>query len=222
MHATQQLIIVSASKFGREVFTWAQQAIKAGTPWVVKGFLDDRPDLLREFRYGVPILGSVKSYEPEAGDIFLCAIGEPAVKHHYCSLLEAKGARFATLVHPTALVGHNVRIGEGSILCPFTQLSCDIQLGRHVTLGTFSGAGHDARIGDWCQISGHCGINGNAVLEDGVFLGSHACILPRARVGAWAYVGAGSVVLRRVPPRTKVFGNPAVPIGTVDDAPASA
>jgi sugar O-acyltransferase (sialic acid O-acetyltransferase NeuD family) len=220
--ATQQLIIVNAGKFGREVFSWAQQAIKAGTPWVVKGFLDDRSDLLREFHHGAPILSSAESYEPEADDIFLCAIGEPAVKHRYCTLLEAMGARFATLIHPTALVGHNVRVGEGSILCPFTQLSCDIQLGKHVTLGTFSGAGHDTRIGDWCQISGHCGINGNAVLEDGVFLGSHACILPRARVGAWSYVGAGSVVLRGVPPRTKVFGNPAVQIGTVDDAPEPA
>ena len=150
-----------------------------------------------------------------------CSIHSPAVKRRYCSILEAKGARFVTLVHPTALVGPDVCIGEGSILCPFTQLSCDIQLGKHVTLGTFSGAGHDSRIGDWCPISGHCGINGNAILEEGVFLGSHACILPRTRVGAWAYIGAGSVVLRRVPPRTKVFGNPAVTIGTVDDAPAA-
>jgi sugar O-acyltransferase (sialic acid O-acetyltransferase NeuD family) len=222
MHTIQKLIIVNAGQFGREVFTWVQQAIKAGTPWVLKGFLDDRSDLLRGFRYNAPILSSAESYEPEAGDVFLCAIGTPAVKHRYCSLLEAKGARFATLVHPTALVGHDVRIGEGSILCPFTQLSCDIQLGKHVTVGTFSAVGHDTRIGDWCQISGHCGINGNAVLDEGVFLGSHTCILPRARVGAWAYVGAGSVVLRRVLPRTKVFGNPAVMIGTVDDAPASA
>ncbi|MCX6925048.1 MAG: transferase [Verrucomicrobia bacterium] len=194
MCATQQLIIVNAGKFGREVFTWAQQAIKAGTPWVLKGFLDDRPDLLREFRYEAPIFSSAESYEPEAGDIFLCAIGEPALKHRYCALLEAKGARFATLVHPTALVGHDVGIGEGSILGPFTQLSC----------------------------CGSCEINGNAILEEGVFLGSHATVLPNARVGAWAYVGAGSVVLRRVRPRTKVFGNPAVPIGTVNDAPEPA
>lgn len=219
MSATQQLIIVNAGQFGREVLTWAQQAIKAGMPWVLKGFLDDRSGLMRKLHYDTPILSRAESYEPEADDIFLCAIGEPAVKHRYCALLEARGATFATLVHPTALVGHNVRIGKGSILCPFTQLSCDIELGKHVTLGTFSGTGHDTHIGDWCHISGHCGINGSAVLEDGVFLGSHACILPKARVGAWAYVGAGSVVLRRVPPRMKVFGNPAVPIGTVDDAP---
>lgn len=216
-----RLIIVSAGKFGREVLVWANQTIAGGTPWEVKGFLDDRPDILREFGCETPILGTVRDYEPEPLDILICAVGEPGLKRYYCSLLEAKGAKFATLIHPTALVGRDVRIGEGSIIGPFTQLSCDIQIGKHVFLGTFSAAGHDTRIGDWCQISGHCGINGNAVLEDGVFLGSHACILPNARVGAWAYVGAGSVVLRRVKALTKVFGNPATQIGTVNDAPLS-
>lgn len=221
MRTTQQLIIVNAGKFGREVFTWAQQATRLGMPWALKGFLDDRQDLLREFRYEVPIVSSAENYEPEAGDVFLCAIGDPSVKCRYCTLLEGKGAQFATLVHPTAIVGHDVRIGEGSILGPFTQLSCDIELGKHVTFGTHSNTAHDTRIGNYSQICGSCEINGNAVLEEGVFLGSHATVLPNARVGAWAYVGAGSVVLRRVPPRVKVFGNPAVVIGSVNDAPLS-
>lgn len=42
---------------------------------------------------------------------------------------------------------------------------------------------------------------------------SHACILPDAKVGEWTFVGAGSVVLCRVSPGAKVFGNPAVEIG---------
>jgi len=208
----KNLIIINAGKFGREVFTWAQQAIQAGAPWRIKGFLDDRPNILNAFHYETPILGSVENYPPEPEDRFLCAIGEPPLKKRYCSILEAKGAQFATLIHPLALVGHEVQIGAGSILAPFTQLSCNIHLGKHVTFGTFSGAGHDSRIGDWSQINGHCGINGNAVLEEGVFLGGHVCILPKAKVGAWAYVGAGSVVLRRVAPYSKVFGNPAVAI----------
>lgn len=205
----QSLIIISAGSFAREVFTWAEQAIAAGAPWRMKGFLDGRPNMLEHFSYAVPILASPESYEPAAGDVFLCAIGAPKDKQHYCTLMSQRGARFATLIHPTALVGHDVRVGEGSILGPFTQLSCDIRLGRHVGFGTHSNTAHDTRIGDYSQICGSCEINGHAVLDEGVFLGSHATILPKARVGAWSYVGAGSVVLRRVPPGAKVFGNPA-------------
>jgi sugar O-acyltransferase (sialic acid O-acetyltransferase NeuD family) len=212
MRVRHHLIIISAGDFGREVYTWAQQAVRAGAPWKLKGFLDSRPEMLARFSYDVPILASPEAYEPAADDVFLCAVGTPRDKEHYCSLMGKKGARFATLIHPTASVGHDVQIGEGSILGPFTQLSCDIRLGRHVAFGTHSNTAHDTRIGDYSQVCGSCEINGSAVLEEGVFLGSHATILPDAVVGAWSYVGAGSVVLRRVAPHTKVFGNPATAI----------
>ena len=219
MPAKRHLLIVSAGSFGREVCTWARQAIRSGAPWELKGFLDSRPDALSGFDYDLPILASPESYQPAKDDVFLCAVGTPHIKQEYCALMEQKGASFATLIHPTAVIGHDVQIGAGSILGPFTQLSCDIRLGRHVAFGTHSNTAHDTRIGDFSQISGSCEINGHAVLEEGVFLGSHATILPKARVGAWAYVGAGSVVLRRVAPGVKVFGNPAVPIGPVSKPP---
>lgn len=212
MSGPDRLVIIGAGSFGREVCTWAAQAVAAGASWTIKGFIDGRPGVLDGFSCRAPILASPEDYAPAPEDVFLCAIGDPAVKRRYCDLLAGKAARFATLIHPSACVGPDVRIGEGSILGPFTQLSCDIILGRHVVFGTHSNTAHDTRIGDYAQICGSCEINGHAVLEEGVFLGSHATILPKARVGAWAYVGAGSVVLRRVAPGAKVFGNPAVPI----------
>jgi sugar O-acyltransferase (sialic acid O-acetyltransferase NeuD family) len=209
----QNLIIISAGKFGREVFTWAQQSVAAGTPWTIKGFLDSRQDVLDRYAYEVPILGSLDDYSQEPDDLFICGIGEPEMKLRYCSVLAERGARFATLIHPTALVGHDVYIGEGSIVGPYTQLSCDIRLGKHVAFGTHSNTAHDTRIGDYSQISGSCEINGNAEIGDMVFLGSHATILPRVHIGSGAFVGAGSVVLKNVRAGAKVFGNPAVEIG---------
>lgn len=213
MSKKKNLIIINAGNFGRAVYTWVIQTIHRGEPWVIKGFLDDRPSILRDHRYDVPILGPVEEYIPQQNDVFLCAIGDPKDKKRFCSIIQNKGGYFATLIHPTAVIGLNVKIGAGSIIGPLTQLSCDIILGKCVSFGSHSSTGHDTKIGDYAQINGSCEINGNAVLEEGVFIGSHATILPKAHVGAWAYVGAGSVVLRRVAPRTKVFGNPAVSIG---------
>jgi len=206
----QNLIIIGAGSFGREVCTWAWQAERVAVPWKVAGFLDNRRDALALYDYGVPILSSPEDYEPRVGDTFVIAIGDARTKQHYGNVMRKKGASFATIVHPTALVGRDVRIGAGSIIGPFAQLSCDIELGEHVAFGTHSNTAHDTKIGNFCQISGSCEINGNATLGEGVFLGSHATILARARVGSWAFVGAGSVVLRNVRPGARVFGNPAV------------
>lgn len=213
------LIIVGAGQFGREVYTWAVQAVRHGTPWNIKGFLDSRPAILDGYDYRAPILAAPDQYVPQPDDLFLCAVGDPEAKRHYSVLIDQRGGKFATLIHPTALVGLHIEIGAGSIICPFTQLSCDIRVGRHVTFGTHSSAAHDTVIGDFCQISGACQINGRASLDEGVFLGSHATILPEAQVGAWSHVGAHSVVLKRVAPYEKVFGVPAIPIGTTRPAP---
>jgi sugar O-acyltransferase (sialic acid O-acetyltransferase NeuD family) len=213
----RDLVIVGAGDFGREVHMWATQAIESGASFRIKGFLDDRRNALDGFDVGVDVIGEVESYEPRPNDRFVCAIGSPQAKRRIFQALNARGGRFETLIHPTALVGKRVAIGEGALLCPYTQMSCDIRIGRLVAFGTFSNAGHDTVIGDFAQVSGSCELNGHVTIEESAFLGSHATILPQATVGARAYVGAGSVVLRRVKPRTKVFGNPAIEVGKVDD-----
>lgn len=53
-------------------------------------------------------------------------------------------------------------------------------------------------------------------IEDGVWIGAGAIILPGVTVGTKSVVGAGSVVTKDVPPFTVVAGNPARPIGRTD------
>lgn len=212
----KSLVIISAGRFGRETFTWAVQAIAQGAPWQIKGFLDDRPNVLDSFDYEAGILGDVMNYRIEEDDVFIGAIGDPRDKVKYYSPIVERGGRFVNLIHPLANLGKNVQLGTGIVMAPFSSITCDVRIGNHVSIGALSNVGHDTTVGDWCQISSHCGVNGRASLADGAFLGSHSCIAPGVRVGAWAYVGAGSVVLKDVPPTVKVFGNPALAVGRVD------
>jgi acetyltransferase-like isoleucine patch superfamily enzyme len=53
------------------------------------------------------------------------------------------------------------------------------------------------------------------VIEDDVWIGPNATILKGTRIGAGAFVEPGAVVVRDVPPRTRVMGNPARSIGAV-------
>jgi acetyltransferase-like isoleucine patch superfamily enzyme/acyl carrier protein len=47
------------------------------------------------------------------------------------------------------------------------------------------------------------------VIEDNVWIGNRAIIMPGVTIGEGAAVGAGSVVIADVPPRTLAMGNPA-------------
>lgn len=205
----KRLIIAGAGGFGREVFAWASAHPDCGRIWEIAGFLDDNPAALDSFDYPVPILGPAVDYAPCDGELFLCAIGPPAVKRKVGEALLERSGKFISLVHPSAIIGRNVTIGRGAIICPHAIVTCDACIGDFVAINCHSSVGHDVRIGDWATLSGHCDVTGQAEIGEMAFLGSGARVLPLKRVGASAFVGAGSVVISNVPANTKVFGNPA-------------
>jgi acetyltransferase-like isoleucine patch superfamily enzyme len=53
------------------------------------------------------------------------------------------------------------------------------------------------------------------IIEDDVWIGPNATILKGVRIGAGAFVEAGSLVTKDVPPKARVLGNPAQIIGQV-------
>lgn len=207
MSAAERTIIVGGGGFGREVLSWALDCRDAGTLPEVAGFLDDQAEELTGF--DLPRLGTVADYAPQPGDAFIVAIGKPSTKRKVVEMLEERGASFATLVHPSAVVARTARVSEGVILCPFTMVNPNAQAGRFVTIISFSGLGHDAQAGDYSTISSHVDITGHAKLGAEVLVGSGARVLPGVSVGDGATVGAGAIVMRRVKPGATVYAQPA-------------
>jgi sugar O-acyltransferase (sialic acid O-acetyltransferase NeuD family) len=208
----KNLIIIGAGKFGREVYAWARQSREHGRSWDIKGFLDCRPEILNGRKYDVPIISSTENYSPQSDDLFVCSIAEPNLKKTLCEIIQGRGGEFCNIVHFTVVMGENVRLGTGIILCPYSVISCDAAIGNFVSINLHTAVGHDVTIGDYCQINPHTTIGGGAVVKNGVTIGSNACILPDAVVEEGSVVGAGSVVLRRAPPHQTVFGVPAKPV----------
>ena len=178
----KKLIIVGAGGLGREVLSWAIQAEMGQDVWRINGFLDANPRALQGYEYNIPILGDPKDYLPAKDEVFICAIGEPKIKLEACRWLEDASAIFTTLVHPSAVVGRNTKIGKGCILCPGSVVTSDARLGKHVIVNACASVGHDAIIGDGSTLSGHADVTGFAKLGRGVFLGSHVrtCMTPSA------------------------------------------
>lgn len=191
------------------MLAWAADVSCATKAFEIAGFLDDNLHALDGFNVSVPILQRPASYAIGPGDRFVCAIGDPEQRSSVCEALETRGARFATLVHPSAIIGPRCRLGEGCIVCPRAVLTADVALGRQVVINVMSSVGHDARIDDYCTLSGHCDVTGNAHLHRGVFMGSHASVLPSVEIGEFARIGAGSVVVHKVKAGATMFGVPA-------------
>ena len=204
-----KLIIVGAGGLGREVHFWLKDWIAHNPGHVIGGFLDDGSLSLNRFNHYADIISTIDDYQPKPDERVLCAIGKPADKKLVVEKLLAKGAQFFTLIHSTAIVGDNVKIGRGVLICPYSVLSADLEICDFVTVNTLCTISHDAYIGHFSTLSLHCDVTGGAILEDEVFLGSRVSILPKVRVGRGAVVGAGGVVLKDVSPGSVVVGVPA-------------
>jgi acetyltransferase-like isoleucine patch superfamily enzyme len=53
------------------------------------------------------------------------------------------------------------------------------------------------------------------IIDDDVWIGPNATILKGVHIGAGAFIEAGALVTRDVPPRARVLGNPAQIMGEV-------
>jgi sugar O-acyltransferase (sialic acid O-acetyltransferase NeuD family) len=205
---TKRLIIVGFGGFGRETLAWARDIEPTQGEWRIAGVLDPSAEVVADRGYDVPYLGSPLDYQPEGQDVFAIAVGDSRTREKFAQALISKGGRLVSLVHPTAVIGPNVRIGEGAIICPRVVLTCDITVGQLFLCNVAATLGHDVKVGKCCSIYAHADVTGHAVLGDHVTLGSHAVVLPHVKVGNGAMVGAGSVAVANVPPAITVFGIP--------------
>lgn len=226
----KNLIIIGAGGYGREVLMLALDNPARGVDWQLKGFLDNRPNILDGFvtdagalqgatpfsaemraryRRDFPVLGDPLQYVPQPDDVFVCGVGDPSERQRYAIPLIEKGGEFIVLIHPRASVSVFATLGRGCIIGPFCAISPDAHLGEFVIVNSYTGIAHDACVGAWTEIDAHCLVAGRARLGQAVRVHAGSIITPDVDIGDRAVIGAGSVVFGRVLPGVTVLGNPA-------------
>ena len=116
-------------------------------------------------------------------------------------------------------LAYNIHLGDNV----FINYNCVILDMNRITIGnnvmiapnvTISAATHPLSAVE--RRSRKC-LTGEIVIEDDVWIGCNAAILPGVRIGRGSIVGAGAVVNRDVPPHSVVAGVPARIIRTLEE-----
>ena len=202
---SQELVIVGAGGHGRELCDAARPS------WHVAGFVDDGPVAIdRLERVGLPLLGDLGWLERHPRTYAL-GIGTSQVRRAVSRRLDAAGCTAATVQHPGARFGSDVRFGTGVVIYDRCTVTTNVEIGDHTHLNVGCVLQHDSIVGSFVQLSPGVYVNGDCVIGDDVFLGTGAIITRGVAVGQGARVGAGAVVLADVAPGTTVVGAPARP-----------
>ena len=216
----RDLIIVGAGGHGREVFGLVQalNAASDDPEWRVIGFADDAaPEgevaarLVRLDAWVVCAIDGIGRVSSD-GLSAVVAVGDPAVRREIVERVVAAGVTLApALVHPTASIGPDVRLGNGSVVATGSHLTTNVDLGVGVQVNVGCSLSHDVVLGDHVTLSPGCRLTGGVSVGEGAFFGVGAVVGPRVTIGAGARVGAGAVVLHDVDPGVTVHGVPARP-----------
>ncbi len=207
MANTDRLVIVGGGAFGRELMCWGLEAV--GATWDRMAWIDDSPQALDGYDYNLPWLGTLDEFVPAPTDRCVIAAGEPATKRKLVEQLKAKGASFATLVHPRAVIASTARLGQGTIFCPMSFASADASIGDFCTINGLSSVGHDVKLGAYSTLSAHVDLTGFVCVGEDSFFGTGAKVMPKLRIGKHARIGAGATVMRSVPDNATVYAVPA-------------
>lgn len=204
----KHLVIIGAGGMGRTMYDIARESVGFNTEFDIKGFVDDNLNALDGFDNYPPVLGNMDSYCIDEDDVFTFSIGGDS-RHDCIRRLVARGAVFINIIHKTARIGTNVRIGTGNIVGPFTTLGADCMVGDYNMIQSYTVIGHDAVIGSFNRIDTHVTCVGGIKIRDMATIHTSAVINHKVTVGNGSKVGACSFVIRNVRDGQTVFGVPA-------------
>lgn len=197
----KKLIIFGAGDFGREIMYTAREnktEYYETVAFVEKEKIDGNITGKLE---GIEIISVKEAIERLDDDTyFIIGIGNAAIRRKVFEEISSAApvAKFATIVHNSAVIMHNVIIEEGVFIGPHVTVAIGAHLKRHSDINQNSSVGHDAVVGEYSVISPGCVLSGRTKIGSTTFLGSNVVTYPRVCIGSYCSVSALTVVARNL------------------------
>lgn len=135
--------------------------------------------------------------------------GEGVRRHDMATHWRNLGYRFATVVHPAAVVSAHAELAEGSQVLAGAVVQARSVVGRDAIVNSRAVVEHDCRIGEGGHLAPGVCLGGAVTIGARSQLGLGAVVLEGLTVGADSIVAAGAVVTRNVLAGVLVAGVPA-------------
>ena len=123
-------------------------------------------------------------------------------------------------------IGNNCNIGQNVVISPDVILGSNVKVQNNVSLYTGVTCDDDVFLGPSCVftnvINPRSAVNRRGQylkthIGRGASIGANATIICGHDIGAFAFIGAGAVVTKTIPPYALVVGNPAKHVGWMSE-----
>jgi sugar O-acyltransferase (sialic acid O-acetyltransferase NeuD family) len=171
----------------------------------VIGLIDDDESSYGRYSYDAPFLGSIQNHEIRQDVFYLMGIAKLEFRRPIIESFLAKGAQFASFIHPDAFISPSAKIGKGTVIAPNVNLGPNTSVGVFNMLNSRCSIGHDSKIGDFNFISPNVCFSGGTSVGDENLFGINSATIPGIEIGNRNKIMAGMVLDKNVGDDEVVF-----------------
>lgn len=188
------------------------EAAQAAGDFEVQGFLDDDPAKRGTKILGLPVLGDLRAVSEYREALFVNGIGNARMFQKKAEILGRTclpRERFATIIHPRAVVAPSAILGKGTVVLANTTICAQARIGDHVLILPNCIVGHDTVVGDYTILTSGVVLSGAIRVGASSYLGAGCVVREGLTVGERSLLGMGAVLVKNQPPGTVYAGTPA-------------
>jgi sugar O-acyltransferase (sialic acid O-acetyltransferase NeuD family) len=190
--------IIGAGGFAKEVYWSLSLMERIGTIF----FVDDK------YYDGSNLTLPLSKFDPKEYEVVV-AVGEPKDRFDIVNRLP-KDTKYFTHIHPSVqILGEDIQIGEGSIICAGTIITTNVTIGKHAHLNLQTTIGHDCEIGSYFTTAPGAKISGNCKIYDCVYVGTNASIKQKLSIHSLTTIGSNAAVVKHIEESGIYVGIPA-------------
>lgn len=143
-----------------------------------------------------------------------CAIGKGTKIWHFSHIMSG------------SVIGEGCNIGQNVVISPSVVLGRNVKIQNNVSIYTGVTCGDDVFLGPSCVFTNitnpRSAVNRKSEyarthVGKGATIGANSTVVCGHDIGEYAFIGAGAVVTKPVPPYALVVGNPARQIGWMSE-----
>jgi acetyltransferase EpsM len=141
------IVIVGAGAHARKLWLYARlMGLR------VRAFVDENPAAVSPSAE-IPCLHPDQVADLAAGQPFIVAIGNPVARRKFQEKFQSRGWVPLVLVHPSAYVAEDARVGAGSVICAQAVVETGSVVGAGCIVDIGVSVDHDCSVGEYCHLT---------------------------------------------------------------------
>lgn len=157
---------------------------------------------------GYPIIcksSEMEQYNDGKTD-FVIAVGNNEIRKR---IAEQYDVNWVSLIHPSAQIGANVKVGKGSVVMAGAIINSCAVVGEHCIINTGAVIEHDNVIENYVHISPKVALGGTVHIGERTHIGIGASVKNNIEICENCTIGAGAVVVKNISEPAVYIGIPA-------------